>query len=651
MENISDIWCNSKDAAVLCKTHNPIAAQEYIARADGICENKFIFRDHWEMEKTREPVQFEKVIDWRYKPGDDLEWTFAFSRHSFLLILAKAYALTNDEKYGVHYARLVLEWIKDVPLTEAAKSATWRSIEAGLRCENWLKSMELIKDCKSLPAELFAEMDKCLRVHAEYLLEAHTDFQRLSNWGVLQDRGLFLAGIHFAEQRYIDLSLKRLSDNLRLQVLPDGIHWEQSPQYHAEVLQCFLTVTQAAMRCGVPLPDGFAEDIRWMSIALAYWLKPNGHLLCQSDSDNVDARDVLVQAAVLFDDTFLRSFVGNDFFEGNIWNMSTEAIQTYQNMKTIPYKPKNFAALQSGNYILQDKENYLHMHCGSLGSGHGHADLLHIDLFAHGEDILIDSGRFTYVDSAIRRELKSPAAHNTITVDGKDFSEYKNSWDYSKLAMPIKGEYFFAEHCGFISGGHLGYLQEGVFIFRTVVHAAPGLFVIFDELYTEGNHTYTQYFHFNNQGEVKIDEASVLYQGESAHAELIALTPDVKLTLNDAPLSRTYNELEQGKCLHLECKAKGFAGLISVIATSSASSPLNVKAELISVSLTRTGETVPAEKAQAVKINNGNGDYTIICLHEEIISEVGLIEANGCKGYGKLMVFTPENTDGVTLAW
>lgn len=656
MKHISGIWENGNDAAALCKTRNPEAVREYIARADDICENRFVFRDHWEMEKTREPVNFTEVINWYYKPGDDLEWTFAFSRHSFLLILAKAYTLTEDERYGTHYARLVLEWIKNVPLTEQAKHTTWRSIEAGLRCENWLKSMELIKGCKNLPHELFPEMDACLRLHAEYLAEAHGDFQRLSNWGVLQDRGLFLAGIYFAEQRYLDLSLKRLSDNMRLQVLPDGIHWEQSPQYHAEVLQCFLTVTQAAVRCKIPLPVGFAETVHRMAKSLALWIKPNGRLLCQSDSDNVDARDVLVQAAVLFDDGSLKSLADNAFMEDNIWNMGTEALKKYQNMESIPYKPVSAAFPQSGNYILRDEKNYLHMHCGSLGSGHGHADLLHIDLFAYGEDILIDSGRFTYVDTDIRRELKSPAAHNTITVDGKDFTVYKNSWDYSKITMPVKGEYFFSEKCGFISGGHLGYLQDGVFVFRKIVQTAPDLFVLFDELYASGSHKYTQYFHFNNQGTVQLDGNSVFYRGKTAAAKLLVLTPEASLTLKDVPLSRTYNELEQGQCLQADFQKEGFAGLVTVISTACAdsayaASAFDLKAELVPVRLTRTGETLPGEKAQAVTINRGGNNYTVICLHGEVISEVGLIEANGCKGYGKVMVFAPETKDGVTLAW
>lgn len=652
MKDISNIWCgDGRAAAALCKEKFPQAAQKTIARANDICENSFIFRDHWEMEKTREPVKFEGPIDWHYQPGDDPEWTFAFSRHSFLVSLAKAYALTGEDRYAQHYSRLALDWITNVPLTEEAKKTAWRSIGAGLRCENWLKSMSLIRGCKALSEELFTKMDECLRVHAEYLVASHTDFHRLSNWGVLQDRGLFLAGVYFNDQRYIDLSLKRLSDNMRLQVLPDGVQWEQSPHYHAEVLQCFQKVIQAANRSGVSLPEGFVEGAHRMATALAQWIKPDGRLPCQSDSDNVDARDVLVQAAVLYNDPALKAYADCGIYEGNIWDMGTEAVALYTAMETNAQQPKSTAMAHSGNYILRDHDNWLHMHCGCLGSGHGHADLLHIDLFAHGEDILIDSGRFTYVDSPIRHALKAPAAHNTVTVDGKDFTVYKNSWDYSPIAMPVKGEYFFGENCGLISGGHLGYLQDGVFAFRKVVQAAPGLYIIFDELYANDRHSYTQHFHWSNKGDVSLEGQAVTFTGKTAWAKLQTLTPGAKLVLEDAPLSRTYNELEEGKCLRVTLEKEGFAALVTVVSTAPAETQTSLTAELVPVTLTRTGETLADEKAHAVRVSTENGDYTVICLHGEVISEVGLIEANGCMGYGKVMVFAPGDQNGQTLAW
>ncbi|MFR6333729.1 MAG: heparinase II/III family protein [Eisenbergiella sp.] len=80
--------------------------------------------------------------------------------------------------------------------------------------------------------------------------------------------------------------------------------------------------------------------------------------------------------------------------------------------------------------------DYLRFHCGCMGSGHGHGDQLHVDYFSHGEDILVDAGRYTYVDNDIRKRLKAPAAHNTVCIDGENFCECVDSWGYSRMTCP-----------------------------------------------------------------------------------------------------------------------------------------------------------------------------------------------------------------------
>ena len=73
----------------------------------------------------------------------------------------------------------------------------------------------------------------------------------------------------------------------------------------------------------------------------------------------------------------------------------------------------------------------------NLGSGHGHAELGHIDLVINGKDILVDPGRYTYVDGIERRYLKGATAHNTIMLNDTPFSKPKNSWKYEYVSTPI----------------------------------------------------------------------------------------------------------------------------------------------------------------------------------------------------------------------
>ncbi|WP_278278185.1 heparinase II/III domain-containing protein [Blautia argi] len=66
---------------------------------------------------------------------------------------------------------------------------------------------------------------------------------------------------------------------------------------------------------------------------------------------------------------------------------------------------------------------YLHFRNGCQGGGHGHNDKLHIDVVCQGEDVLVDSGRYSYnFEQENRIWLKSAHAHNTILVDKKGLS-------------------------------------------------------------------------------------------------------------------------------------------------------------------------------------------------------------------------------------
>lgn len=60
-----------------------------------------------------------------------------------------------------------------------------------------------------------------------------------------------------------------------------------------------------------------------------------------------------------------------------------------------------------------------------------------MDLTIGGRDVLVDPGRYTYVDGTERRQLKSVAAHNTVMLDHRTFSLPNDSWKYRYVATPL----------------------------------------------------------------------------------------------------------------------------------------------------------------------------------------------------------------------
>ena len=159
-----------------------------------------------------------------------------------------------------------------------------------------------MQDSGVLTSQLREKIDGCLRTHGEYLVRKSGEFQKISNWGVLQDHGLLLLGVYLDRSEWTALALKRLDENLHRSVMADGSQWEQSPMYHCEVLHNAADALLVARQNKVAVPVRFEENVHKMFRALAAWTKPNGNLPCQSDSDDADARDILAMGALLFED-------------------------------------------------------------------------------------------------------------------------------------------------------------------------------------------------------------------------------------------------------------------------------------------------------------------------------------------------------------
>ena len=103
----------------------------------------------------------------------------------------------------------------------------------------------------------------------------------------------------------------------------------------------------------------------------------------------------------------------------------------------------------------------------------------------------------------------------------------------------------------------------------------------------------------------------------------------------------------------LTCRRRtdGFNWFVTVLSMDRGSQPRPVTAELLPVRRVRRGDTLPAAMAQAVRLVKDGRESVVLACHGEVISEVDLLEAGGCTGYGKLLVFTGGCTRGLCLAW
>lgn len=198
MENkkIDMKWCSG-----YCRQYWPEECAHILRIADDAVAQRFLFDLPWDMEQTVKAVTFEGKIDWRHMPEGDPEFIYQFNRHRYWICLGQAYALTGDGKYARCFVNQLYSWLEDNPINQETKNTTWRTIEAGIRGENWVKAMEYFEDCPVVTRAVRERFLEGLRVHGEYLMDCRVPFSDKSNWGVLESHGLFAIGAYLMKCR------------------------------------------------------------------------------------------------------------------------------------------------------------------------------------------------------------------------------------------------------------------------------------------------------------------------------------------------------------------------------------------------------------------------------------------------------------------
>ena len=315
--------------------HCPEEAAEVIRQADLLLNNTFIYTNQWDMEPCAVPYTIS-LEDWITSPNGDPEWIFMLNRHDFLHKLWQAYVLTGKAHYITKLRAFLLDWIAKNPITAKGTDAT-RTIDTGIRCMNWsvlllhLMGEDLIVDADARIV-LDSLSEQCENMRLRYIGKYD-----LSNWGVLQTTAICAARLwypEFVSRDIADWAWETLQTQLRLQILSDGSHWEQSPMYHVEVLNTsakLLTQLKTAKALDIPMgeltcaalgceerwtdeheamcgpgegyepdqPGWLSNAVRVLNRHVFYTADPCHHQLPIGDSDVTDVRDVLTRATVL----------------------------------------------------------------------------------------------------------------------------------------------------------------------------------------------------------------------------------------------------------------------------------------------------------------------------------------------------------------
>lgn len=444
------------------------------------------------------PYQFpDGKIDFMYDPTRpkgvfNPEWQWQINRMYFWDDMTAAYLHTCDEKFAAAFDAQVSSWVKNIPCPEDWNSigSAWRTIETGLRLMgSWQRAFEVFRKSPSVSDETLALMLASMHEQALHAFEHRTR----GNWLMMEINGVYTFAMLFPEFQISQKLQKEaafiLGEELRKQILPDGMQNELSPDYHTVVYNCAsMMYNIAKQQNGLDaLPADFAPNIERMAEAFLQLATPAFTMPRTNDCYTMLLEPSMQKAYDLFPHR-------KDF----LWGATEGKEGTAPAGKTascfMPYA--GFAAMRSS----WDKDAaYLCFDVGPLGMAHIHQDKLNINIYKGTEELLFDDGGGQYEQSPFRVYGLSGYDHNTVLVDG----EAQNRKEPKIAEKEIDAGFFSDQRFDYAFGIYDDTFGEKMLKSaahkREVLFVKPDFFAVADTLQsTDGNpHDYTMLLHMD----------------------------------------------------------------------------------------------------------------------------------------------------------
>jgi hypothetical protein len=447
--------------------------------AEDVCAGKF----------TENGVTLELGLDPKWLvaglPHDE-EWQIAWIKFYFGLDLAAAFTETGETRFQHAWERLVASWIRQVPVDFGPTDAIAR------RIQNWIYAWNIFADSPRF-AGLTEGLDEKIVAHlaqqARYL-RSHLTAER--NHRTLELYALLIAALALPEAvldaDLLDFAMQAFYQNLLTDVRPDGVHREHSTHYHMMVLRSYLGARENVRRFGLSFPRDYDERLERACEFAMHCHRPDGGIPTLSDSDAGNYSDLLQLAASMLSrpDLLYAATAG---------------------AKGVPPQ-KRYVSFPDAGYYLQrsgwgksqttfEQESFLIFDCGPLGDGgHGHYDMLNVEIAAKGKSLLIDPGRYTYSEHPpnFRHWFKGTAAHNTVCIDGLDQVAYRRGKPKKPLPQARLIERWSAPGFDLLCGTAQSPCFEVVHT-RRIFFIADEYWIICDSLSGERPHRFDLRFH------------------------------------------------------------------------------------------------------------------------------------------------------------
>ncbi|MCG3178510.1 MAG: hypothetical protein BIFFINMI_00838 [Phycisphaerae bacterium] len=432
-------------------------------------------------------------------PRDDIKLVWEPSRFTLAFHLARTYVRDGSERWAEAFWRMFDAWVEQNPpmLTVAwgcGQEMTFRLMAMLFAASATLES----------PAATDDRLDALSRLawQTANSVEATIDYARSqeNNHALSEAAGLWTVGLLFPEfpraRKWRDAGQQVLAAESARQIYADGSFVQNSLNYHRVMMDdlawcCALGRRNGQLLDGVEHRLAAATDWLGEMIDPASGRVPNygandgANVLPLSVCDYLDYRPTLQAAHGLLHGC--RRLAAGPWDEKMLWLCGRESLSAP--VKSPP-RSAAWSAPDGGYYVLRGPRSWAMTRCHTFRDRPGQPDMLHVDLWIDGVNVLRDGGSYSYqAPPPWKQYFKSTAAQNTVEVGGVDQMVHGPGflwfqWTRSRLAKFAASP---DDGAGDFEGEHDGYrrLRPGV-LHRRAVARRGEFWIVVDDLLGAG---------------------------------------------------------------------------------------------------------------------------------------------------------------------
>jgi asparagine synthase (glutamine-hydrolysing) len=449
-------------------------------------------------------VHWTRALDAEEEVGDvKLTWEIGRFPHAYAMARAAAYHPDAAEEMAAALFAQLRSFTAENPF---GRGIHWSSgQEIAFRLMAWVFAFDVLLSRCEGSAAASAILGDALRAGATHI-ERHVDYARraiYNNHVLAEAVALLMVGTLLPDSPPADGWRRRgwelLSEAADRQFLEDGAYIQESHNYHRVVLQDLLWAWLFARVSGAaPDPSWRTALGRSLDFLLAHQNPLDGRLPNYGANDGSlpsplstcdfsDFRPTL--QAVSLAARGERIFEPGPWDEEAAWLLGPQALDA-------PLRPLHRRSVSfpvSGYHMFRGAaaETFAAFRCGSLRDRFSQIDMLQLDLWWRGQNVLVDGGSYLYNGPAVwHAHFLGTASHNTVVVDSRDQMLHRRRFKVLYWTRALLGRFEDSGHWAVAWGEHYGYRRHpgGCRHRRSVLFVKDDLWVVLDQVFGTGTH-------------------------------------------------------------------------------------------------------------------------------------------------------------------